>query len=243
MANDDAHGRMASLPLVLPQDVIGRRELLVIAPHPDDESLGCGGLLAWAAMTGRRPRVLFVTDGEGSHTGSRLYPPRRLGRLRRAEAQRACAALGLTADALIFLGAPDAGVAALSAERRQSLIRTIQAWAASSCEVAVCIPAHTDPHGDHVAVHFLAKEALADCVNIRLFAYPVWTWVRRDTDGMALGRRVDIAAFLWTKGQAIAAHQSQHGGLITDADHAFTLPADLLQAAQLPYEVLFDVQL
>lgn len=37
--------------------------MLVLAPHPDDETLGCGGLLARAADQGLRPRVAFLTNG------------------------------------------------------------------------------------------------------------------------------------------------------------------------------------
>ena len=66
---------------------------VVLAPHPDDESLGCGGLLARLAAHGVPARVVVVTDGAQSHPGSAAYPPERLRALREAEARAAVAAL------------------------------------------------------------------------------------------------------------------------------------------------------
>ncbi len=48
----------------------GAAPIVVLAPHPDDESLGCGALLA-AAFAGKGARVVCLTDGSGSHPGSR----------------------------------------------------------------------------------------------------------------------------------------------------------------------------
>ena len=51
---------------------------LVVAPHPDDESLACGGLIAEARAQGRLVRVVIVSDGTGSHPASKAYPNARL---------------------------------------------------------------------------------------------------------------------------------------------------------------------
>ena len=62
---------------------------IVIAPHPDDESLACGGLIAEACREGLKRKVVIVSDGAGSHPNSKAYPPDRLRALREAEARRA----------------------------------------------------------------------------------------------------------------------------------------------------------
>jgi LmbE family N-acetylglucosaminyl deacetylase len=235
---------MSSFLLVSPQKVIGDRDLLVVAPHPDDESLGCGGLLAWAAASGNKPRVLFLTDGEGSHPGSHLYPPDRLGNVRRSEGKKACAALGLSEVATTFLAAPDSGLLALSDEERAALVSNIRSWVEKSNDAVICIPAASDPHSDHVAAHVMVKEAVRCLQNIELLAYAVWTWITDEMVGseMPEGRRIDIEEFRERKRKAIFEHQSQHGTLINDAANPFVLPEGLLRFSDLPYEVLLNVK-
>jgi LmbE family N-acetylglucosaminyl deacetylase len=233
---------MAKLPCCQPGALVGERRVQVIAPHPDDESLGCGGLLAWAAANGHQPRVLFLTDGEGSHPGSAAFPPARLARLRRTEAMRACRSLGVAATSVTFLGLPDSGLGALTGERADGAIRAIRDWMSQAASAAVCVTTAADPHGDHVAAHRLVRSALKGLRGHRFFSYPVWTWLQqRDSASLPHdGWRIDVAAFHEQKQAAIAQHASQHGGVVTDAKEAFVLPRALLKRAQQPYEVLFD---
>ena len=236
---------ITSLPLVSPEEVIGEGDLLVVAPHPDDESLGCGGILAWAAANDKRPRVLFVTDGEQSHRGSELFPSQQLARVRRNEARLACTTLGLPADTLDFLSLPDSGLTLLNEAQLRLAQLAVRNWVKQSPQAIVCVPAETDSHSDHVATYNLVKQALMGCANVRVFSYPVWTWVdgAKADPKVATGTRIDITAFLNVKRRAILAYQSQHGELIHDATEAFVLPEALLSAAAMPYEVLFNVDL
>jgi len=87
--------------------LVGDGGLVVIAPHPDDESLACGGLISAACAAGRRVKVVVVSDGTGSHPRSRVYPRMRLRTLREEEARRAVCALGLAPRHLTFLRLPD----------------------------------------------------------------------------------------------------------------------------------------
>ena len=80
----------------IPPDVAGRvtaGSVLVLAPHPDDEVLGCGGLLLQLADAGAAVRVLFLTDGSGA--GDEPDDPRGYAALRRREAAAAGELLGL----------------------------------------------------------------------------------------------------------------------------------------------------
>lgn len=51
------------------------KAVTVLAPHPDDESLGCGGALAAAVESGQDVTVVALTDGSGSHPKSKEFPP------------------------------------------------------------------------------------------------------------------------------------------------------------------------
>jgi LmbE family N-acetylglucosaminyl deacetylase len=233
---------MDKLPFCHPVQLIGDRHVLVIAPHPDDESLGCGGLLAWAAATGRRPRVLFLTDGEASHPGSVDFPPERLGQIRRAEAIDACRSLGIAESDMTFLGLPDSGLGALSGMDRDRAVDVIRRWISQSGPAAVCVTTWTDPHGDHVAAHQLAKNALRGLNHHRFFSYPVWTWLQTGDIASLLtdGWRIDVAEFCKQKQTAVSCHASQHGAVVKDATESFVLPRLLLERMHQNYEILFD---
>src|SRR4051812_6496913 len=80
---------------------------LVVAPHPDDEALGCGGVIALLRQAGISVHVIVASDGAASHPGSKTHPPPVLGELRRAEAEAGCRLLGVPTDDVTFLGFPD----------------------------------------------------------------------------------------------------------------------------------------
>lgn len=96
--------------------------LLVLAPHPDDEVAGCGGLILRATEEGIPARVVFLTNGdsnEGAFLAYRRHPvvaPSAviaMGRTREQEALRAEAVLGVPSSAVSFLGYPDRGTLAI----------------------------------------------------------------------------------------------------------------------------------
>jgi hypothetical protein len=100
---DAAH----SFPFRPLREMLEERPFIVIAPHPDDESLACGGLIAHACEQGLRAKVVIVSDGAGSHPNSKAYPPDRLSALREDEAKQAGAELGLRPEDMLFLRLPD----------------------------------------------------------------------------------------------------------------------------------------
>jgi LmbE family N-acetylglucosaminyl deacetylase len=226
------------LPLAGVTRVLGGCRPLVLAPHPDDESLGCGGMIAAACAAGLVPAVAILTDGAASHPQSRQYPPARLAGQREAEAREAVAILGLPADKLFFMREPDTKLAADGAV----IERLLAIAAREDCGVVVG-PWRGDPHCDHEAAAAIA-EAIAIRLGARLLSYPVWGWVRDGDDMLAetrtQGWRLDITAQLDRKRRAIAAHVSQHGGLIGDSPGGFSLPAELLAVSARPYEVFLS---
>lgn len=137
--------------------------LVVVAPHPDDEVLALGGLLA----RHRRCEVLAVTDGEGSHPGSPALGPDELRWRRYAERVEALRRLGRSDLRARRLTHPDGGVA------ENLLIRQIAARLEPG---DVCATTwRGDGHPDHEAVGRAAAAAAA-LRGARLWEYPVWTW-------------------------------------------------------------------
>jgi LmbE family N-acetylglucosaminyl deacetylase len=228
--------RMRALPFAS-LDAIAPGTSLILAPHPDDESLGCGGLIAALAACGRPPIVVCVTDGSASHPGSRSHPPARLTRLREAEMRTACDILGLADAQLHFLGLPDAG-APLDGAAFEAAAARIAALARLHGVTTIFATSPLDPHCDHEATAALGREA-ARLAGTGLTYYPVWSWLIADNAALPVphGVRLDITAQLPVKRRAIAAHESQYTGLITDSPEAFQLPAALLSVFEAPYEV------
>ncbi len=68
---------MEHLPDAELHTILGGERPLILAPHADDESLGCGGLIAACCERGQQPVVAILTDGAASHPGSKRYPPER----------------------------------------------------------------------------------------------------------------------------------------------------------------------
>lgn len=234
----DLHRAWRRLPIGRLNDVISDGTVLILAPHPDDESLGCGGLIASCCAASRPPVVAILTDGSASHPGSRLFPPARLAALREQEARLAVKRLGLADDRLVFLRerdtmAPHAGPAF------DAIVQRLVRLAADHGCRAVIAPWQFDPHCDHEAAALIGA-SVSRAAGLRLMSYPVWGWTLSDDTEMdtvaTQGWRLDIAPHLETKRQAIAAHASQYGAVVTDDPTGFRLPGALLQALNKPWE-------
>ena len=103
--------------------VTGDTRLLVVAPHPDDETLGAGGLMQRVREMGGRVHVVYLTDGDGYPEGVQVEDHvesptardyRGYGRRRRAEARAALNTLKLGRYSYTFLGFPDGGLCRLT---------------------------------------------------------------------------------------------------------------------------------
>jgi LmbE family N-acetylglucosaminyl deacetylase len=212
---------------------------LILAPHPDDESLGCGGLIAMASECGRPPIIVAVTDGAGSHPNSRSHPPACLRATRTAELIDAAAILGVGAERVHFLGLPDTR-APLAGPDFDAAVAEVSALVRRYCITTVFASWRFDPHCDHHATAVLG-EAVAQATGVRLAVYPVWGWLLPQDEvlpvGSIAGQRLDIAAVLPCKRRAIAAHRSQYSALITDDPEGFRLPHALLDAFEQTFEV------
>jgi LmbE family N-acetylglucosaminyl deacetylase len=230
------HAAWRHLPLGTLSDIIGNGACLVLAPHPDDESLGCGGLIAACIADHRPPLVAILTDGTGSHPHSRAWPPDRLKALRYQEASDATRILGLPRERLIFLGAKDT-VAPTEGPEFDALARRLTAKLDGI--TAILSPWRHDPHCDHHAAAVLAAHVARD-TGLRHVAYPVWGWTlppEQTMDGEhTSGWRLDIGPWRPLKHAAIHAHRSQLGRVIDDDPAGFVLSEEFKSLFDTPYE-------
>jgi LmbE family N-acetylglucosaminyl deacetylase len=214
---------------------------LVIAPHPDDETLGAGGLIAELSLRRARLVVAFLTDGAGSHVDAPGWSARRVAALRAREAGGALRMLGNCTPA-VALGWPDAhphDPASAAFERtvhrlvtlcrRQRLSRVVTTWAA-------------DPHCDHVAAAQVARAVAARLGTTPLF-YGVWGWTRDDLAQQLAPMRAHVVRTTVRRGavrRALSCHRSQLGGRIIGARDRFVLPRAMRRLVDRPFTLLLE---
>lgn len=243
MRAGDFLAAMQRLPMADPQAVLPPA-FIVLSPHPDDESLGVGGLIAAATAAGHDVRIVLVTDGSGSHPASPSYPRDRLIALRHGEARAAAVILGVPDDHLVALGLPDTA-APLAGPAFEAAVQRIVALAQAIGAGALLVSWEHDPHCDHEASAAMARAVGAALPGLDLWAYPIWG---RHLDPETLidapppeGVRVDVSPWLDQKHRAIAAHASQMADLIQDDPTGFRFTPATLAPFLEPIEFLIRV--
>jgi LmbE family N-acetylglucosaminyl deacetylase len=237
----------AAVPLVPPETVCSWGKTVVVAPHPDDESLGCGGAIALLSRFGLPVSVLFISDGTGSHPNSQQYPPPRLRDLRESEAREALTRLGAEASALVFLRLPDGAVPGNAAPGFSEAVTRCRAYLADCKPQTILLPWRRDPHPDRRAVSQILQAALgAISEKPRLLEYPVWAWERAAPEDVPQPHevsafRLDIRDAAAVKRLAVAAHKSQVTHIIDDDPHGFWLSPEVLAHFERPWEVYLEV--
>ncbi len=147
---------------------------LVIAPHADDETLGCGGLLALKRDRGDPVTVVFVSDSAGSPEQPAVPG---LAARRQAEALAALAILGLEPAHVHFLGAPDGRLDRLDPPEETRIRTALSALISRLAPTEIFVPYLGGGSSEHDAVFRLAAAARrAAGESARLWEYPVWAW-------------------------------------------------------------------
>lgn len=210
------------------------RAAVVFAPHPDDETLGCGGTIVRKARAGADVRIVVMTDGSGSHKD--LMDEKRLREIRAQEAVEAGRRLGVTENRISLLGLPDRGLEAA----RKAAVEQVAALLETGRPGEIYVPYEHDPPSDHRATRDVVLEASRVLDSVVVYEYPVWFWFhwpwvpyplnnRRDFPGivrdnlrsvMRLVKYLDSAVYigdvLETKKHALDAYESQMTRLVDD---------------------------
>jgi LmbE family N-acetylglucosaminyl deacetylase len=235
---------VCNLPLVDWRDLIGRAPFVVLSPHPDDETLGVGGLIAAACEAGHAVSVVIATDGSGSHPGSALYPSERLVALRHEEVRIATNRLGLKPSNLHHLDLRDTKVPTSGSVFQAAVERIAQIVTALGARTLL-VTWRGDPHCDHEASDVIARAVRDMIPTLELLAYPIWGWhLAPDAqidESPPTGARVDIRRWQERKRAAIAAYRSQMTRMIDDDPGGFCFTAETLAPFLRPHEYFIRI--
>jgi LmbE family N-acetylglucosaminyl deacetylase len=181
-------------------------KILVFAPHPDDDIIGCGGSIAKHIQQGNQVSIIYMTSGEA---GSLQSKPQELIQIREEEAQKAATSLGVTD--LTFFRNPDGYL-----EYNQENLSTIVAIIRSKRPTLLYIPHSADYIPDHLITHQLAMEGsrraagpwFQECGEQpwavkHILGYEVWTPLQ------TFAHCEDISDFMSAKLAALQMHKSQ----------------------------------
>ncbi len=170
-------------------------KVLVVAPHPDDEAIGCGGAICLHVARGDRVTAVFLTSGE---LGLKHLPRDEAWRVRESEARGAAEVLGLSS--LTFLRSPDWTLGdhiGETAEKLQTVLR-------DENPELLYLPHAGDAHPDHQATLPIVRRALRGNSR-RLLGYEVWTPLAEYDEVK------DISGAMERKLEAVKLYRSQLG--------------------------------
>ncbi|WP_007511428.1 MULTISPECIES: PIG-L deacetylase family protein [Pseudofrankia] len=232
---------------------MSRASCLVVAPHPDDETLGCGVSIMRKREAGTQVTVVIVSDGAAAEPA--YLPPAELIALRKEEARRAGSRLGLRAADIRFLDVPDTMVGEHVDEVADRLAELIKELGPEQ----LLIPTSCEGHPDHDATNVAALEAAKKAgFTGQVLEYGVWMWTHwpwtrgYGTEGYTPRRMlrdpmdrirevrpllVGAKGYRARQAYALAAHSSQVSG---PNGGGATLPRSLLAATRGPFELYLE---
>lgn len=175
-------------PLIVPPP---HPRILVLAPHPDDEILGCGGAAAICSLNGRAIRTLIVTNGE--HLSVPGLQPAEVGERRQEDALRASRVLGTPPP--VFLGFGDGTLPQVLTDLSAAISQHVEEFKPD----AVYAPWLLDAHADHQALAIALSLARVPATT-EVWGYEVWA-------AAPANRLVDVTKVWDRKTRALEEHR------------------------------------
>lgn len=215
-----------------------QKSAMVFSPHPDDETFGCGGMIAYKREHGIPVIVVFLTDGQGSVV-SVPDAENNIVQIREQEAREALAILGVEAQNIHFLSQLDGSLQDLNYENKQQIISQLAELIQHYQPEEVYVPHQKDSHRDHEATYQLVKTAVAQTnIRVELLQYPIWLFWRAPLflllklEDIAAAYCCSIASVQDKKARAIACYKSQ----------TQNLPRGFIDGFSVSYEIFFKVE-
>jgi N-acetylglucosamine malate deacetylase 1 len=165
------------------------KRILVLAPHPDDETLGCGGTIARYARMGKEVCVVIISKGEAVNIKAD-----NIAALRKKEAYKASEILGISR--LVLLDFPDAALNRHYDEVKESIRNEIRTYAPD----IVFSPSPMDFHDDHIAVANITKTLMKEFNSFDAAFYEIYSPIRYN-------RIIDITDVIKIKEKAVLCYK------------------------------------
>ncbi|HEY9799222.1 MAG TPA: PIG-L family deacetylase [Leptolyngbyaceae cyanobacterium] len=195
------------------------KSAMVFSPHQDDETFGCGGMIAYKRENNIPVTVVFVTDGKGSKAINVDWQ-NQIIQTRKQEAIAALGILGVEVSKIHFLSKPDGNLGELDHAEYQKTIYEITELINHYQPEEIYVPHKKDCHRDHEATYKLVKTAIQQMkFNVEVFQYPVWLFWRAPIfiflklQDIADAHNLSIVSVQDKKKRAIAAYASQINNL------------------------------
>lgn len=158
------------------------RSAIVFSPHPDDETLGCGGTILLKRRSGSEVRVVYITDGSRSHVP--LISPEEIRAIRHEEALEACKALGIDEGLVHFMGCEDGHLEDQGAVATQRILQVLEEYRPQE----VFVTHRDEPSKDHAAANRFVRHAVQLTGRPTIvWEYPIWRWNSWPWIGFAKG--------------------------------------------------------
>jgi LmbE family N-acetylglucosaminyl deacetylase len=212
------------------------KKMIVFAPHPDDETLACGGIIMKEIREGYDVYIVLMTDGRHSHDlilGLIDPPPEAIAKIRAIEFSEAMKILGVNLNNLFLLGFEDSKLrehVARAEERTAQILRDAD-------PVEIYVPYRDDNHEDHRATYEIVVNGIKEAnLRARLCEYPVWN---REPPQFGLKvLLVDIRDQLPRKLEAISKYRSQISKCFPNQEKAI-LSEDFLRISSSSSETFY----
>lgn len=215
--------------------VAAELDLLVFAPHPDDEVLGCAGIMAQALRNNKRVGVVVLTNGGGFPRAASVVTGKEEGQLvpadfvelaaeRQRQSIRGLRHVGVPLSNLIFLGYPDSGLAKIYRAQQDSVYRQ-RFTGRDSTYGPETADYHSTRHGRPSP--YTRAAIISDITEILTFRKPREIYVTHEVDTHSDHQ----AAFWFVRDAAIAARFA--GDLYTYVNHGDSHPAGVMRRISL----------
>jgi len=217
---------------------------IVFAPHPDDETLGCGATIHRKCEAGTAVHVVIASDGRASQDPD-VISPDELVRIRASEALDACTILGVSAEHVHQLDYRDGTLHERVAELAARFAEVVDEVKPKE----VLVPLHVDNHSDHRAVNRAVRLALRSApMSTRIVEYPIGLGPLAGCRLLLFGaerghraERVSTEHHLAAKSAAARCHRSQLVNLNGHPRWRVGVDANALARFLQPYEIFFPV--
>jgi LmbE family N-acetylglucosaminyl deacetylase len=224
---------------------VTQKPAMIIAPHPDDEVLGCGGLIARKRAEDTGVSVVYLTDGESAHKDCCITAPAEIASARRSLAAAAGELLGLREDDMSWLHLPDGGIPRRDAPEFGAAVAGLAALMKRIQPQEVYAPHFLDYSTDHEAAIEIVQAALNEVDHhCELFYYSVWMWRNLRLRDLGLLRRwktlrIDIGSLQARKQGAIRRYLDPVNPAC-GISFCCRLPEDFLDPFQGTSEIFFQ---